>query len=137
MKFKETLMKENEQREFGVVNVIANGTQLEGNIVTNGDIRIDGIVKGNVISKAKVIVGRDGRVEGNVTCANIEVEGQVAAESLNVSNLISLKATANLVGNIMAGKIAIEPGAEFSGNCKMHNMKANTQAPAAPQPERK
>ena len=125
-------MKENEQREFGVVNVIANGTQLEGNIVTNGDIRIDGIVKGNVISKAKVIVGRDGRVEGNVTCANIEVEGQVAAESLNVSNLISLKATA-----IMAGKIAIEPGAEFSGNCKMHNMKANTQAPAAPQPERK
>lgn len=131
------LMKENEQRDFSAVNVIANGTQLEGNIVTNGDIRIDGLVKGNVVSKAKIIVGRDGRVEGNLTCANIEVEGQVTAESLNVSNLISLKATANLVGNIIAGKIAIEPGAAFSGNCKMHNMKASTQAPTAQQPERK
>lgn len=131
------LMKENEQRDFNAVNVIANGTQLEGNIVTNGDIRIDGLVKGNVISKAKIIVGRDGRVEGNLTCANIEVEGQVAAESLNVSNLISLKATANLVGNIIAGKIAIEPGAAFSGNCKMQNMKPNTQVPGAQQPERK
>lgn len=131
------LMKENEQRDFNAVNVIANGTQLEGNIVTNGDIRIDGIVKGNVISKAKIIVGRDGRVEGNLTCANIEVEGQVTTESLNVNNLISLKATANLVGNIIAGKIAIEPGAQFSGNCKMQNMKPNTQVPGAQQPERK
>ena len=61
-------MKENEQREYGVVNVIANGTQLEGNIVTNGDIRVDGIVKGHIVSKAKVIVGREGRVEGNITC---------------------------------------------------------------------
>lgn len=128
-------MKENEQRDFSAVNVIANGTQLEGNIVTNGDIRIDGIVKGNVISKAKVIVGRGGRVEGNVTCANIEIEGQVAAESLNVSNLISLKATANLIGNITAGKIAIEPGAEFSGNCKMHSTKPAT--PTMAQPEKK
>lgn len=129
-------MKENEQREYGVVNVIANGTQLDGNIVTNGDIRVDGIVKGNIVSKAKVIVGREGRVEGNITCSNIEIEGHVNAESLNVSNLISMKATANMVGNIAAGKIAIEPGAEFSGNCKMHSTKAATPTPA-PQPERK
>lgn len=130
-------MKETEQRDFGVVNVIANGTQLEGNIVTNGDIRVDGIVKGHIVSKAKVIVGRDGRVEGNITCSNIEIEGQVNAESLNVSNLISLKATANLLGNIAAGKIAIEPGAEFSGNCKMHSSKTATPAAAPVQPERK
>lgn len=129
-------MKENEQREYGVVNVIANGTQLEGNIVTNGDIRVDGIVKGNIVSKAKVIVGREGRVEGNITCSNIEIEGQVNAESLSVSNLISLKATANMVGNIVAGKIAIEPGAEFSGNCKMHSAKAPNPTPMG-QPERK
>lgn len=129
-------MKETEQRDFGVVNVIANGTQLEGNVVTNGDIRVDGIVKGHIVSKAKVIVGREGRVEGNITCSNIEIEGHVNAESLNVSNLISLKATANLLGNIAAGKIAIEPGAEFSGNCKMRNNRVTPQ-PNTPQPERK
>ncbi len=129
-------MKENEQREFGVVNVIANGTQLEGNIVTSGDIRVDGIVKGNIVSKAKVIVGREGRVEGNVTCANVEIEGHVNAESLNVSNLLSLKATANMIGNIVTGKIAIEPGAEFSGNCRMHSAKTATPTPMG-QPEKK
>lgn len=126
-------MKENEQREFGAVNIIANGTQLEGNIITNGDCRIDGIVKGNVISKAKVIIGQNGRVEGNITCANIDIEGKVKAESLNVSDLVSLKATANMMGNIATGKIAIEPGAEFSGNCKMHNQKVMPSAPVQPE----
>ena len=61
----------------------------------------------------------------------------VKAESLLVSELVSLKATANLVGNIETGKIAIEPGAEFSGNCKMRNNRVAAPQQAAPQPERK
>ena len=129
-------MKEIDTRETGVINVIAQGTQVEGSIITNGDCRIDGVVKGNLTSKAKIIIGRSGKVDGNVTCNNIEVEGTIRAESLNVSDLVFLKATANVVGNISAGKIAIEPGAEFSGNCKMNNQRA--AAPAAnPQPEKR
>lgn len=129
-------MKEIDTRETGVINVIAQGTQVEGSIITNGDCRIDGVVKGNLTSKAKIIIGRSGKVDGNVTCNNIEVEGTIRAESLNVSDLVFLKATANVVGNISAGKIAIEPGAEFSGNCKMNNQR--TAAPAAnPQPEKR
>ncbi len=126
-------MKEIEPRETGSVNIIADGTMLEGNIATNGDIRIDGTVKGNIVSKSKVIIGRSGKVEGNVTCANIDIEGAVKAETLNVANLISLKATANLTGNIIAGKIAIEPGAEFSGTCRMQSQKS-APAPSAAQP---
>lgn len=117
-------MKEIEPRETGSVNIIADGTTLEGNITTNGDIRIDGTVKGNIVSKSKAIIGRNGKVEGNITCANIDIEGFVKAESLNVANLVSLKATANLTGNIIAGKIAIEPGAEFSGTCRMQSQKS-------------
>lgn len=129
-------MKETDNREIGAINIIAQGTQLEGSILTNGDCRIDGVVKGNVTSKAKIIIGRSGKVDGNITCANIDVEGTVNAETLNVSELIFLKETANVVGNISTNKIAIEPGAEFSGNCKMHNQR--TSAPAAqPQPEKK
>ena len=123
-------MKEVDQKEFGAVNIIAKGTQLQGNLITNGDCRIDGMIKGNVSSKAKIIIGQSGIVEGNIVCANIEIEGNVKAESLTVQELISLKSTANLVGNITANKIAIEPGAEFSGNCKMHNQRT---APSAPQ----
>ena len=131
-------MKEVDTREFSgaAVNVIAQGTQLQGNMVTASDCRIDGMLRGNIESKAKIIVGRSGMVEGNIKCANNEIEGNVRAESLIVTELLALKATANLIGNIETGKIAIEPGAEFSGNCKMRNNR--TAAPQqASQPERK
>lgn len=131
-------MKETDTRDFSgsAVNVIAQGTQLQGNMVTASDCRIDGILRGNIESKAKIIVGRSGTVEGNIKCNNIEIEGNVKVESLIVTELVSLKATANLIGNIETGKIAIEPGAEFSGNCKMRNMRAAAPQPAS-QPERK
>lgn len=131
-------MKETDTREFGggAVNVIAQGTQMLGNMVTSSDCRIDGMLRGNIESKAKIIVGRTGVVEGNVRCSNIEVEGNIKAESLVVTELISLKATANLTGNIETSKIAIEPGAEFSGNCKMRNSRAMAQ-PNPQQPEKK
>lgn len=122
-------MKETDHRETSTINIIAQGTQVEGSILTSGDCRIDGVVKGNVTSKAKIIIGRSGKVEGNITCSNIDIEGTVLAETLTATELVYLKATANLHGNISTGKIAIEPGAEFSGNCKMHN----TRAAAAPQ----
>ena len=130
-------MRETDTREYGgsAVNVIAQGTQLQGNMITASDCRIDGALRGNIESKAKIIVGRTGVVEGNIKCANIEIEGMVKAESLLVSELVSLKA--NLVGNIETGKIAIEPGAEFSGNCKMRNNRVAAPQQAAPQPERK
>jgi cytoskeletal protein CcmA (bactofilin family) len=105
-------------------------------MLTASDCRIDGALRGNIESKAKIIVGRSGIVEGNIKCANIEIEGTVKAESLLVSELVSLKATANLIGNIETGKIAIEPGAEFSGNCKMRNNRPAAPQPT-PQPERK
>lgn len=131
-------MKETDTRDYGntAVNVIAQGTQLQGNMVTASDCRIDGAMRGNIESKAKIIIGRSGVVEGNIKCANIEIEGNVKAESLIVTELLSLKSTANLIGNIETGKIAIEPGAEFSGNCKMRNNRVAPQ-PNTPQPERK
>ena len=131
-------MKDTDTRDFGsaTVNVIAQGTQLQGNMMTASDCRIDGALRGNIESKAKIIVGRNGVIEGNIKCANIEIEGSVKAESLVVTELVSLKSTANLIGNIETGKIAIEPGAEFSGNCKMRNNR-NVAPQAAPQLERK
>jgi len=125
-------MKENEFRETGAVNIIAKGTQIQGSISTTSDCRIDGTVNGNVISRAKVIIGQTGYVEGNISCANIDIEGKVKTESLNVSELISLKSTACVAGNIIAGKIAIEPGAEFSGNCKMNTQRMPNAAPVNP-----
>lgn len=131
-------MKETDTRDYGAsaVNVIAQGTQLQGNMATASDCRIDGTLRGNIECKAKIIIGRSGVVEGNIKCASIDIEGSVKAESLLVTELVSLKSTANLIGNIETGKIAIEPGAEFSGNCKMRNNRPVGPQPT-PQPERK
>lgn len=117
------MVRDNDHKELGGVNIIAHGTQVQGNIITVGDCRIDGSVRGNVSSKSKIIIGQSGIVEGNIICQNIEIEGSVKAETLNVGELIALRATASLIGNITTGKIAIEPGAEFSGNCRMHANK--------------
>ena len=104
------------------VNVIAEGTTLTGNIVTSGDCRIDGTMKGNIQSNAKVIVGINGIIEGELVCKNLEIEGKVKA-NVNVGELLALKSNSTLVGNITVGKISIEPGANFVGNCRMQNSK--------------
>lgn len=109
------------EQESGL-NVIAEGTNLTGNIVTSGDCRIDGNMKGNIQSTAKVIIGENGIVEGEIICQNIEIEGKVKA-NLNVGDLLNLRANAVLMGNVIAGKLSIEPGANFVGNCKMQNSK--------------
>lgn len=128
-------MKDNEIQNLGTVNNIAQGTQIEGNLNTSNDCRIDGTVRGNIVSKAKIVIGRSGQVLGNISCANIEIEGMVTAETLLASELMSLKASAKLTGNVTVGKIAIEPGAEFSGTCKMQNHRP-TANPSTAQPQR-
>jgi cytoskeletal protein CcmA (bactofilin family) len=97
---------------------------ITGDVVCSGDLRIDGNIKGNVRSKAKVIIGQSGIIDGDINCKSIEIEGNVKA-NVTVTDLMSLKSTANLVGNICAGKLAIEPGANFAGNCRMQGMKAD------------
>jgi Integral membrane protein CcmA involved in cell shape determination len=109
-----------QENNIGGVNIIAAGTTLVGDIITVGDCRIDGSVKGNIKSKYKVIVGQSGILEGDIQCQSIEIEGNAKA-NIHVEELISLKSTANLIGNIAVGKISIEPGANFTGNCRMHS----------------
>lgn len=111
----------------GDVNVIAAGTTLTGNIVTSCDCRIDGTMKGNIQSNSKIIIGEAGVLEGNITCKNLEIEGRAKAD-INVGELLSLKMNSTLVGNVVVGKISIEPGANFVGNCKMMNSKIEIPA---------
>ena len=99
-------------------NMIGPGTKIVGNIETNGDIRIDGAIDGDIQSKGKVVVGPNGEVKGEVKCINCEISGKVNGKIL-VSELLSLKASSNITGDIMTGKLTIEPGAIFTGTCNM------------------
>lgn len=106
------------------INLIGNGTTIIGDITSNGDIRIDGSLKGNISISGKLVVGSSGNIEGNVTCQNADVSGKINGK-INVTELLSLKSTAKLLGDIVTGKITIEPNATFTGTCNMGTVVKN------------
>ena len=111
-----------------VVNAIGQGSTIKGAIITEGDLRIDGTLTGSINTKGRLVLGETGLVEGEVICQNALIAGTLKAK-IQVHELLSLKATANLVGDIITNKLAIEPGANFTGSCSMgasiKNIKSN------------
>lgn len=100
------------------INILSNGTQIKGDIICNGDIRIDGEMEGNLTAKGKVVVGNHGKIKGEVAAANIEVAGHIQGK-VNAKELTNLKASARIEGDIQTGKLSVEPGATFTGSCNM------------------
>ncbi len=107
-------------------NMIGPGTKITGDIDTNGDIRIDGIIEGSVQSKGKIVIGNNGSIKGKVKCTNAEIAGEMNGE-IEVMELLSLKATSKLMGDIKTNKLSIEPGAIFSGTCTMGSDKGGSK----------
>ncbi|NNC95461.1 MAG: polymer-forming cytoskeletal protein [Chitinophagales bacterium] len=101
-----------------VRNTFASGTVIHGEIKSEGDIRIDGKVHGTLISKAKVVIGASGVVEGDVFCQNASIEGEVNGK-IEVAELLDLKKSAKIDGDIITKKIVVEEGASFNGTCNM------------------
>ncbi|MEI6062636.1 MAG: polymer-forming cytoskeletal protein [Bacteroidota bacterium] len=117
------------------VNIIGNGTDIKGDIKTNGDLRIDGFIKGTIQATGKVVVGSTGKVEGEISCQNADISGDVKAH-IKVTELLSLKSNAVVSGDIFTNKLAIEPGAVFTGACKMGNQpNVNGKPEQAEQPK--
>ena len=100
------------------VNTIGDGTIIKGDVKSKGDIRVDGILKGSVNTLGKVVLGKEGVIEGDVICNSADISGTIKAK-ITVSQLLSLKSTAKLNGDIVANKLSIEPGATFTGSCSM------------------
>jgi cytoskeletal protein CcmA (bactofilin family) len=100
------------------INMIGAGTIITGDIISKGDIRIDGTLKGSVNTEGRVVLGREGMIEGDVICKDADISGTIKAK-ITVSQLLSLKTTAKLNGDIITNKLSIEPGAAFSGSCSM------------------
>ena len=105
-------------------NIIAAGTIIKGDIQSDGNIRVDGTVVGTLNCKGKVVLGNTGRIEGEVICQNANLSGE-AKVKITVSELLTLQATARFFGEIYTGKLGIEPGAIFSGTCKMGSPAAD------------
>ena len=100
------------------INVIAKNTIIVGEIKSDGDFRIDGTLEGNLTIKGKVIIGAAGVIKGNIEAPSADIEGRISGQ-LKVIKTLTVKATANISGDVVVGKLSIEPGATFNATCVM------------------
>jgi cytoskeletal protein CcmA (bactofilin family) len=121
------------ETENNVINQIGVGTEITGDVSTNGDIRIDGLLTGNLKTKGKLVIGETGSIKGEITCKNTVVEGSVNGK-ITVTELLMMKATSSLKGDINTRRLAIEPGAKFTGNCNMSMDASSTTSNESEKP---
>ena len=99
-------------------NVVAKNTTIVGDIKSDGDFRIDGTLEGTLVTNGRVIIGVEGFIKGKVEATNSDIEGKFSGE-LMVSNTLTIKATADISGDVVIGKLSVEPGASFNATCAM------------------
>lgn len=116
----------------GALNSLVVGTIVEGNIQAESDIRIDGFLKGTLVCKGKIIIGPKGSIEGEIKAQNAMIEGRFKGV-VHIDDLLQVKETAIVDGEINTDKLAVSPGAKFNVTSKMHaTHKANPSATVNP-----
>lgn len=100
------------------VSIVSTGMVISGNIETSGDIRIDGTLKGNLSSRAKIFIGPEAIVEGDIIGHQADIMGRVEG-NIQVDDVLQLRGKAAVYGDIHAMKLVVESSASFNGQCKM------------------
>ena len=108
---------------LGKTNRIVEGTIIKGDIISQADFRLDGELIGNFQSKGKIVIGPAGKVIGDIICRNADIEGKFDGK-IEVMEILNVKSKAKIYGEVIVGKLSVEPGAEFSASCV---MKANVK----------
>lgn len=114
-------------------NTITAGTEINGDINSSGDIRLDGTLVGNLNAGGKLVVGESGKVKGIINCKNSDIYGIVEGK-INVTELLSLKSSSQIDGDVVTNRLAIEPGCKFSGTCRMNNEKEDFSSTETEEP---
>ncbi len=99
------------------ISRISFGTVFNGEIMSPGDIRIDGSFEGKVQSKGRVVVGESATIKGDIICNDIDLWGKVEG-NLYVKDTLALKDGCVVNGNLNVRRLSVELGATFNGNCK-------------------
>ena len=111
------------------LNSLTQGAVVEGTVKADSDIRVDGKIKGKLHCAAKVILGPTGQIEGEIRCKNAVIEGKFVG-NLDVEELLNVRETAHIDGEINVGKLIVQSGATFNVNCNMGGAKKSDQGAA-------
>jgi cytoskeletal protein CcmA (bactofilin family) len=108
-------------------NSIVAGTKIEGTVTASSDIRIDGELVGDLDCKGRLVVGPEGKIKGTVMCQNAVIEG-VFEGKLHVTELLNVRETARIEGEIITDKLTVQSGAIYNVTCSMGKIsKASTK----------
>ena len=108
----------NSNNNSPTINMISEGTKVNGNVHSNSDIRVAGSIEGEALSKGKLIVTASGRIKGDVTSSDADVAGRLEGE-VRISNKLILRKSAIVDGNIYTKSLLVEEGAQINGACRM------------------
>lgn len=106
-------------------NRINEGTIFKGDISSEGFFRIDGHIEGSIQTPTKVVIGKSGIIIGHLKCDHADIEGRIEG-SLEVLGTLTIRATAQIDGELTVGKLAVEPGAIINASCLMSDKKIKT-----------
>lgn len=111
-------VSETQQLDVNSISRISEGTVVKGELSSLTDIRIDGALDGKIYSAGRIVVGEKAQIDGSVYCSDLDLWGKVNGD-IYVQNLLSLKSSASVEGNLHVRKLQVEMGAELNGTCKM------------------
>lgn len=111
-------MTATQQQGGTLYNALTSGSKIVGTIVADSDIRIDGIVEGDLQCSGKTVIGEQGKVKGTIVCQNAEILGQLDGK-IEVKQTLALRTSGNIKGDVITGTLIVEPNAVFNGTCSM------------------
>lgn len=100
------------------INMVGEGAVFEGTLRTKSDVRVSGRIIGTLSVGERAIVAQEGAVEGELVARNADIAGSVQGE-LHVHERLVLRSTARVEGNVRTGRLVVEEGAVFNGECRM------------------
>lgn len=110
--------RHHEPVEAAQQNYISAGTIVEGNIISHEDLKLDGKVKGDIKTSARLWLGKDSVVEGNILAAEADVAGRITG-TVESKGLLAIKSTCRIEGDIITKSLNVESGSSFNGRCKV------------------
>ncbi len=112
-------------------SLIAADVQITGTIKSNGSVRIDGKLEGDLICASDAIIGKSAVIKGNITVNTVTIEGTING-NITAKDKIDMKSTAKVNGDIAAKRLAVEDGVTFIGRSEVNPAGSGAAGNAAP-----
>lgn len=109
---------ETEKKARGAETIVGTSVKLKGNLKSDGDIIIDGIVTGELKTKGSVVIGENANVVANIKAGNVSISGAVQG-NIEAADRLDITQSGRVLGDIAANVLSIAPGAMFSGKSQM------------------